>query len=421
LPALDPGEAVTKDDARISHPSAPVRRRKLFELAGGSALAALAGGCTLPERGPPVPPEQTAQATVLGLPNERFLLPGGATALEQEAAQAIQRLRATQNLTDGELLAKMQLLAISGGGENGAFGAGLLCGWTEHGTRPVFELVTGVSTGALTAPFALLGSAYDAKLRAVYTELTSSDILIRRRLTAALFSDALSDNAPLFQTISRLLDERMLADIAQAYDDGRLLLIATTNLDSQHPVIWNIGAIAKSAHPKALDVIRRVLLASAAIPGAFPPTMFDVTADGQTYQEMHVDGGAFAQAFLYPEAVTRLRRERKRDGEPITPATAYIIRNGRLDPEWARVERRAVGIAGRAISTMIAASGHNDIIRIFNNTRRDGINFRLAYISRDFAADLPEPFDTGFMRALFEYAYQRGRAGYDWAAQPPIV
>jgi predicted acylesterase/phospholipase RssA len=412
---------MTNANTRVSSHLAPIGRRGLFDLAAGGGLAALLGGCSLPERGPPVPQERTVQATVLGLSNERFLLPHGAAALEQEAAQAIQRLRAAQNLPDDILLSKMQLLAISGGGENGAFGAGLLCGWTEHGTRPIFELVTGVSTGALTAPFAFLGSAYDAKLRTVYTELSTSDILIRRRLTAALFSDALSDNAPLFQTISRHLDERMLADIAQAYDDGRLLLIATTNLDAQVPVIWNIGAIAKSGHPHALDVIRRVLLASAAIPGAFPPAMFDVTADGETYQEMHVDGGAFAQAFLYPTAVTRMRRERRRGGEPVTPATAYVIRNGRLDPEWARVERRAVGIAGRAISTMIAASGHNDVIRMYNTTKRDGINFRLAYISNDFSADMPAPFDNGFMRALFEYGYERGRAGYDWATQPPIA
>jgi predicted acylesterase/phospholipase RssA len=197
-------------------------------------------------------------------------------------------------------LPEVQLLAVSGGGENGAFGSGLLCGWSEHGTRPVFELVTGVSTGALTAPFAYLGSSYDPQLRTVYTELKSSGVFLKRGLTAALFDDALSDNSPLFKTISGYLNEAMLAALANAYDDGRLLLIGTTDLDAQQPVIWNMGAIAKSGHPRALDTIRRILLASAAIPGAFPPTLFDVVLDGKPYQELHVDGGAFAQAFLYP-------------------------------------------------------------------------------------------------------------------------
>src|SRR5262249_17055295 len=144
---------------------------------------------------------------------------------------------------------------------------------------------------------------------------------------------------------------------AKAYDEGRLLLIGTSNLDAQQPVIWNIGAIAKSGHSRALDTIRRILLASAAIPGAFPPTMFDVTVDGVAYQEMHVDGGAFAQAFLYPASLTQGRRERMKQGRPVIDINAYVIRNARLDPAWSAVERRTLGIAGRAISTRIPPRG----------------------------------------------------------------
>ena len=227
----------------------------------------------------------------------------------------------------------MQLLAVSGGGENGAFGSGLLCGWSEHGTRPVFELVTGVSTGALTAPFAYLGSSYDPQLRAVYTDSASS-VFSKRGITAAVFSDALSDNSPLFKTISGYLDEAMLAALANAYDDGRLLLIGTTDLDAQQPVIWNMGAIAKSGHPRALDTIRRILLASAAIPGAFPPTC-STWYWRKPYQELHVDGGAFAQAFLYPAGLTRQRRTRMTHGQqvcrrpPMSSATAGSTPNGR--------------------------------------------------------------------------------------------
>jgi hypothetical protein len=397
-----------------------LHRRGLFGIAAGGGVAALLAGCSLPVRGTAVPTGRTAQASVLGVPNERFFPFYGTAPLEVEFMAAADRLRQAKGLAPNAPLPEVPLLAVSGGGENGAFGAGLLCGWSEHGTRPVFELVTGISTGALTAPFAYLGSNYDPQLRTVYTELTVSGVFSKRRFTAALFDDAMTDNSPLFKTISGYLNEAMLAALAKSYDDGRLLLIGTSNLDAQNPVIWNVGAIAKSGHPRALDTIRRILLASAAIPGAFPPTMFDVTLDGVAYQEMHVDGGAFAQAFLYPAGLTRQRRVRMASGQLVVPATAYVIRNGRLDPEWASTERSTMGIASRAISTMIAASGINDVLRIYNTTQRDGIGFNLAYIGSDFTQKLPEPFDQGYMRALFDYGYQRARRGYDWAKTPPV-
>jgi len=395
-------------------------RRDILRVTAGAALASLPG-CALPERGPPVPLGRTGEPTVLGIPNERFFPFLGVDALEAEFIAALERQVRARGLKSLADLPQLQLLAVSGGGENGAFGAGLLCGWSAQGTRPTFDLVTGVSTGALTAPFAFLGPDYDAQLRAVYTETAPHEILVRRSLTAALFNDAMADNEPLFRTISRYVDDRMLAGIAAAYDSGRLLLIASTDIDAQVPVIWNIGAIAKSGHPKAADTIRRILLASAAIPGAFPPSMIEVTMDGKTYQEMHVDGGAVVQTFLYPSALTRNRAQRKRSGQPVVDARAFIIRNGRLDPEWAAVERRTLGIAGRAITTMIAISGYNDVIRIYAITQRDGIDYNLAFIGSDFNKVLPSAFDSGYMRALYDYGYQQALRGYDWAKKPPIL
>jgi predicted acylesterase/phospholipase RssA len=401
--------------------SRDLSRRHLISFTASSGVAALLPGCALPERGPGVPAGEATRATVLGLPNERFFPVFGATPLEAEFAAAGERLKQARGLAANAPLPEVQLLAVSGGGENGAFGAGLLCGWTDQGTRPTFELVTGISTGALIAPFAYLGPGYDPQLRAVYTGLSPDKVLTSRFITAALFDDALADNHPLFTTISSYVNEEMQAAIAKGYDEGRLLLIGTTDLDAQQPVIWNIGAIAKSGHPRALETIRRVLLASSALPGIFPPTMFDVTLDGRSYQEMHVDGGAFAQAFLYPAALTRGRQERMRRGEQVVPAVAYVIRNGRLDPDWASVERRTLSIAERAISAMTTASGYNDVVRMYTNTQRDGIGFNLAYIGTDFTQKLPTPFDPGYMRALFDYGYQRGRRGYDWAHKPPLL
>ncbi|MBY0335488.1 MAG: patatin-like phospholipase family protein [Acetobacteraceae bacterium] len=382
------------------------------------ALPLAGAACALPVREPPVPRTQTAAATVLGLPNERFLpTRDGIAALDHEFAAAIERRRAAR----GGRMSELNLLAVSGGGENGAFGAGLLTAWTARGDRPAFDLVTGVSTGALTAPFAFLGPEWDPGLRDVYTNITLADVAASRGLLAALLDDALADTAPLFRTISRHLDERMMEALARAYREGRLLLIGSTNLDAQIPVIWNVGAIAASGHPRALDTIRRVLLASAAIPGAFPPVLFDVTVGGQSHQELHVDGGAVAQAFLYPSAVSADRRERIRRGQPVMPMRAWIIRNARLDPEWAAVERRTMGVAGRAISTMIASSGQNDVLRMWVLAQADRMDYNLAFIGTDFEVPYERPFDQGYMRALFAYGEQRMRAGGAWVDRPPAL
>jgi predicted acylesterase/phospholipase RssA len=389
-------------------------------LSTASGIAALLSGCAVPARGTPVPSANSTAATVLGITNERFFPSFSTAPLEREFISAVGRIRSSQGQSADAPLPELELLALSGGGENGAFGAGLLCGWSAEGTRPVFDLVTGVSTGALIAPFAFLGSSYDPELRNIFTGHSPNDVLTNRFFSAAIFDDAMADNAPLFRTLSGYVNEAMLVDIATAYESGRLLLLGTTDLDAQLPVIWNIGAIAKSGHPRALDTVRRIMLASAAIPGAFPPTMFDVSLNGKPYQEMHVDGGTFAQAFLYPAAVMQSRRARMLRHEAVLPVVAYVIRNGRLDPEWAAVERRTLSIAQRAIATMIAASGYNDVIRIYNNTQRDDIGYNLAYISTDFTEVLPSPFDPKFMRDLFDYGYRKALGGYVWASQPPF-
>lgn len=393
-------------------------RRALF----GLAAAAVAGCAPLP-RQTAVPRGSTTRATVLGLPNERFIpTERGLAALGAEFATAAERGAAAASRRGGERPGRPPaLLAVSGGGEDGAFGAGLLVGWTAHGTRPDFAMVTGISTGALTAPFAYLGPDWDHALRAVYTEITLADVAIQRPLIAVLNDDGMADTTPLYNTIRRYLDARMLEQIAARYRAGPLLLIGTTDLDAQLPVIWNIGAIAASGHPRALDLVHRILLASAAIPGAFPPVMIDVEVDGRPYQEMHVDGGAIAQAFLYPGALGAPRREAIRRGERPGRVDAYVIRNARFEAGWEEVERRAMTIAGRAVTTMIAASGFNDVQLMALNAERDGIDFHLAYIDRGFTTPWPGPFDQDYMRALFEHGFGLARQGYRWSREPPLV
>jgi predicted acylesterase/phospholipase RssA len=357
---------------------------------------------------------------VLGVRHERFLLDAPGIALMDEAfREATERARAALAAGRRAPSPRAALLAVSGGGENGAFGAGVLTAWTDRGDRPRFDLVTGVSTGALTAPFAFLGPAWDARLRSVYTGITLRDVALQRNIFAAITNDAMADSSPLYHTISRHLDAEMLAGLAEGHREGRMLLVGTTDLDAQQPVIWNIGAIADSGHPDALRLIRRLLLASAAIPGAFPPVMIDVEVEGARYQEMHVDGGAVAQAFLYPAALSAGRRAALRAGQPVAPADAYVIRNGVLTGSTELTQRRTVNIAGRAVSTMLTFSGVNDVARMYLNTQRDGVAFHLAYISEGFTTPYERPFDQAYMRALYDYARARTLAGRIWEPRPP--
>lgn len=376
-------------------------------------LVLVVAGCASPERLAPVPSTDTTKALPLGLANARFF-PGAQTAeMLAEWELALQRQRQALGLAADAELPTAHFLAISGGGDNGAFGSGLLVGWTEAGDRPEFQLVTGVSTGALIAPFAFLGPDYDPQLRDVYTTISADDVFEERGLIGAIFDDALADTTPLWDLISKYVDQSLIEAIAREYKKGRLLLIGTTDLDAQRPSIWNVGAVAASGHPGAVDLIRKILRASSAVPGMFQPVMIDVELAGKPYQELHVDGGAIAQMFLYPANIDARKvahRERK----------AYLIRNGREDPEWADVERRTLSIAGRAISTMIHSSGSNDLLRIYFVTQRDGVDYNLAYIGTDFSAPRAGEFDKAYMNALFDYAYQQARHGYDWRKVPPI-
>jgi len=389
--------------------------RRLASLVALAIGLGAVAGCAVPARGPAVPPADTVRALPLGIPNARFFADGDPAPMIAEAVLALQREQAV--LRDrGEPTAPMppaSFLAISGGADNGAFGAGFINGWTTTGTRPQFQMVTGVSTGALIAPFAFLGPGHDAALRDIYTTMSPERVFLRRRLTAVLFGEALADTSPLAETIDRYADQKMLDAIAEEYRKGRLLLIGTTDLDAQRPAIWNIGAIAASRHPKSLDLFRKILLASASIPGAFQPMLLDVEIDGVRFQEMHVDGGAIAQLFLYPASIdpSSLLSRRKQ--------TAYVIRNARLDPEHAEIERRTLSIAGRAISTMLLASGNNDVLRTYFLTKRDGIDFNLSYIGADFKVPRATPFDQAYMRALYDYGYAQAVNGRPWHKSPP--
>jgi len=386
------------------------------------APAAIVGveGCATLERREAVPVTKTEQAITPGALNSRYWPDADMTPMAEDGAKAIQRERSVL-LAEGKSLDPMPpayFLAVSGGGDDGAFGAGLLVGWTDLGTRPSFKVVTGISTGALIAPFAYLGPKYDQVLRHVYTGIGPADVYKARGMLAAITSDGMADNRPLGDLIATYVTADMLAEVAAEYAKGRVLLIATTDIDARRPVLWNMGAIAASKDPRALKLFRDIMLASAAIPAAFSPVLIDVEVDGTPYQEMHVDGGAFAQVFLYPP---RLFESTRATGEQLAERKryAYIIRNSKIGPEWAMTERRTMSIAGRAIASLLQSDGIGDLYRIFATTQKDGVDFNLAFIGQDFREAHREDFDTEYMRKLFDYGYRLSSKGYPWQKAPP--
>ena len=311
----------------------------------------------------------------------------------------------------------VNFLALSGGGSDGAFGAGLLSGWTASGTRPEFDLVTGVSTGALTAPFAFLGPKYDPALKHVFTQSATKDIAIARPIRGLLGGDSLSSNAPLAKIVAHYVTEDFLAEVAAEHRKGRRLLIGTTNLDAERPVIWDMGQIAVSGGPDAVELFRKVLLASAAIPAVFPPGFVKVAANGAVYEEMHVDGGATREVFLVPSQFMA----RSVDGNlGINPRRrAFIVRNGRVAPEYKAVKARTLSIAGRAVSSLIKSQGVGDLYELYVFSKKNGIDYNLAYIPGDFPDTSTQAFDPLYMGRLYDLGYSMAQAGYPWKKTPP--
>lgn len=315
-------------------------------------------------------------------------------------------------------LKKADFLAISGGGSDGAYAAGVLVGWSEKGNRPQFEVVTGVSTGALAAPFAFLGPRYDDELRQVYTLYGDSDIYTSLGLFG-LAGNSLSDNAPLRALIGRYLTDQMIDEIAAEYRLGRRLLVQTTNIDAQRPMIWDLSAIAASMRPERRKLIIDVLLASAAIPAVFPPVRIEVEAGGHRRQELHVDGGTIAQLFFAPPEIRLGDYERRHFGQ-IRSRRIHLIRNGRLHPQYATTQESTLAIARRAIETIVKYQAISDLTRIKSHATAAHAQLRFVAIPTEFTAVAKTEFDRDYMQRLFEVGRRVGREGV-WRPDPPLT
>ncbi len=313
----------------------------------------------------------------------------------------------------------VEILALSGGGGDGAFGAGLLTGWSERGDRPTFEIVTGVSAGAIIAPFAFLGPRYDPALKKIWTEYRTSQLVTAQILPGLLGGASLGDASPLEALIAKYVDRTLLRAIAREYHKGRLLLVGTTNLDAQRPVVWNMGEIAANASkdPAAVELFRKVIMASAAIPGAFAPVQIPVVANGKSYDEMHVDGGATREVFVSPINVPFYTYNALYRTPPIR--RIYLIKNGKATPEQEVVPAKTLSIAARSISTLIKNQNLGEIYRIWRMARDDGADFNFIAIPATFKHKYNEFFDPVYQTALFEEGRKLGRGRTPWLKRPP--
>lgn len=379
-----------------------------------------AGGCGPIRQRNPVPENLLSQAVIPGYPahirtwgdevSDEFIARCYGDGIDQRRQWFLREPQRKPQTFD--------ILCISGGGDDGAFGAGLLTGWTDAG-RPDFMMVTGVSTGALTAPMAFLGKPYDARLRDAYTLVSKRDILVIKPLLAIFRSDSVTDNRPLTKLLEKYIDQEMIDKIAIEHRNGRRLLVGTTDLDAQRPVIWDMGAIAASGHPDRLKFFRRILQASASIPVVFPPVYMDVQVAGKRYEEMHVDGAVTAQVFMYGQGVDMQQLLRLQKVATPWPTRVFVIRNARLLPEYGAPDASVTDIAAKSVLTLTKAHSRGDVLRLYAISQWNNYDFNLAYVPETFALQSSEPFDRKYMNTLYKTAYEMGRNGYAWAKVPP--
>jgi hypothetical protein len=354
--------------------------------------------------------QQQAIAQIPGIPGARYW----ADASAQDFAPVI-HMREMRAVAD--TLGSMDFLAISGGAADGAFGAGMLTGLSERGERPQFVFVSGVSAGALIAPLAFLGPAYDGELKRAWTSGIAAS-LGEGGVLSLLFSQE-PRRIALYDLVAGFVDQQLLDKIAAEHRRGRRLAVVTTNIDAQRPVVWDLGAIAASGDPGALELFRNVLTASASIPGAFAPTQIEVEAGGKRFTELHVDGGATLQIFTIPESILihDLPEDAKAYG---IPARFFVIVNNRLKPEFEIVEGSTVPLLTRSLSSLIKTHARLTLVATLEFTRARRIGFNLTYIGDDFPTEPKSSFETPYMRSAYRHGFEKAASGQAWRQDIPF-
>lgn len=316
------------------------------------------------------------------------------------------------------------VLAVSAGGPKGAYGAGFLKGWSKEGSRPLFKVITGVSSGAIIAICTFLGKDYDDQLEKFFTTMSTKDIMKKNNLFSILFGSSFASPAPLVKKVSDIVDEKVIVRVAEEHRRGRRLFIGTVNLDAQEFVVWDMGALACKSGPGSLQMFRKIILASSAMPMMFPPIYFEVTsATGERYDEMHVDGGSMRQIFYIDRLIKNMEGAAKVFG--IDPSKyrpqIYVLCTNYMSPIRQQVKNNLVAIGLRSLETLQAAAFSGDIYRLYAFAQRRGLDFNLAYIPADFKShqNPKDFFDKKEMQRLFKRGYDDAINGYEWHKTPP--
>ncbi len=375
-----------------------LRRLALVLIAVSVAL----GGCVTLPRAPFTEAEQAA-ASPVGFGHVRY-------APDDPVLTGMLE-RTLKSNAHGEV----DVLALSGGGANGAYGAGLLYGWTRTGQRPEFQLVTGVSTGALAAPFAFLGSAWDEKLRQSYFDGRLNHFLHRRGLFS-LFTPGLFSKRPLEELVRSYVTDDLLRAVAAEQAKGRRLLVATTNLDTEQLIVWDMGAIAAHGGPEARDLFAEVLIASASVPGIFPPTMIKVRSDGRLFTEMHVDGQAESAFFAIPQALLSARRPAERAYR----SRLFIIVNGQMNGLFAVTPHATIPILSRTVDAVTKASLRSSVITTLDFCQHNGCDLLLASLPTTEKDDSLD-FSAAHIRSLFDAGQAAILSGMAWKTAAPAL
>ncbi|MGL4395203.1 MAG: patatin-like phospholipase family protein [Hyphomicrobium sp.] len=377
------------------------------------------GGCATPAERHGIADARLAErANVAGMPTVRFWADEVPSNPIAEIRRRVPNMPAiAQNAERKGARPIVETLALSGGGTDGAFGAGVLAGWTMRGDRPEFEIVTGVSAGAIIAPFAYLGPEYDNVLREIWTAYNAQDVVKAQILPGLFGGSALADTTPLAGLIAKYADAELMAKVAQQYARGRMLFVLTTNLDAQRPVVWNLGEIAAHGTPRALELFRQVILASAAIPGAFPPVRIDVEADGKHYEELHVDGGTTREVFVLPVQAPFTAFDGLYPAPPIR--RIYIIKNGKVSPETEVVQPTTLAIASRAIATLIKSQNWGELYRIHRLAIDAKADFNMIAVPGDTDFKTTQYYDPEYQKSLYALGVELGRTQSSWMKAPP--
>lgn len=312
------------------------------------------------------------------------------------------------------------VLCLSGGGSYGAFTAGVLLGWSQRGDRPCFDVVTGISTGALIAPLAFLGPQYDTQLQKFYTTSTNRDIFKRQYVRGILGGEAFSDTTPLRRQIEEIMSPQTLAEIAEAHRSGRRLIIGTTEQESRRFVLWDIGEIASRNGPGDRELIIDVLIGSASIPGVFPPSKITISVDGKRYTERHVDGGTSQALFFYPPYVPPEQRTPQTIN--LAGTNVYAVIAGKLyaDPEV--MKTNALSQATKSVSTLIYAQSRGDLQRLWTYCLLNGMNFNMSSLPAAYAdAGSSGDFEPEVLQGMFEEGRRVICSGQAWRNTPPVT